>query len=219
MIDRDALIATNVPYVTRLASQLAVELKVHVPLDDLASAGREGLVDAARRYDPARGAQFTTYAHYRIRGAMLDHVREAASQDPRARARAAAHAAVDDLVEQRLAESPAPDAGAAAIALAGALDDIAAAFTMAEIAAATTPSPPEDPESASLSREQRRALDGAISALPEREAAMVRAVYFEGRSIEQAGRDLGLSKSWSSRLHAKALALLRARLAGLEAAL
>ncbi len=211
--DRDALIEATMPYVRHLAVQLARDLPTSVALDDLVAAGHAGLVTAAGRYDPSRGAQFTTYAHYRIRGSMLDHVRDLAADHPVYRARAAAEAAVDDLVERRLGESPpATSQAEAAQALAGLLGEMAAAVTLAEIAAETAPEREPDPEAALAVVERARQIDAAMEAIPERERTILRAVYFDGQSIEQAGRAMGLSKSWSSRLHAKAVASMRARL-------
>ena len=53
----------------------------------------------------------------------------------------------------------------------------------------------------------------AIDALPEREAALMRRHYLDGERLDQIAIDLGLSKSWASRLHARALAKLSEALA------
>jgi len=45
--------------------------------------------------------------------------------------------------------------------------------------------------------------------LPERERALVQGFYFDGRQFDEVAKELGISKSWASRLHAKALDLLR----------
>jgi RNA polymerase sigma factor for flagellar operon FliA len=132
------------------------------------------------------------------------------------RARAAAEAAVDSLVEQRLGSAPAPATQAdAAQQLASLVGEIATTCTLAEIAAQTTPVTAPDPESALQHAELSRRFVEALAKLPARERSVVHAVYFEAQTIEQAGRAMGLSKSWASRLHARAIALLREQLEAL----
>lgn len=63
------------PLVERIASKLRTKLPDQAEVDELVSAGHVGLVDAARKFDPARGVQFGAFARRRILGAMLDHLR------------------------------------------------------------------------------------------------------------------------------------------------
>src|SRR5919108_5809906 len=74
--DRDALIQAYAPHIKYIAQRLASRLPASVCLDDLISAGAIGLIDAIEKYDPTRGTAFKTYAELRIRGAMLDALRE-----------------------------------------------------------------------------------------------------------------------------------------------
>ena len=73
---RDALVVANRPYVLKLARELVENVTIHVEIDDLIGWGHMGLVEAAERYDATRGVRFRTYAHHRIRGAMLDGLRK-----------------------------------------------------------------------------------------------------------------------------------------------
>lgn len=79
--ERDALILRYRPYVRRIARSLAVALPPSIEFDDLVGWGELGLVDAASRFDPARGVQFRTFAHHRIRGAILDGLRREPGAD------------------------------------------------------------------------------------------------------------------------------------------
>lgn len=72
----DRLIFDYAPLVSRIAKRLHNKLPKHIELDDLTSAGVLGLVDAIKRFDPAFNNSFKTYAEYRIKGAMLDYLRE-----------------------------------------------------------------------------------------------------------------------------------------------
>lgn len=217
--ERNALLHKHIGLVQKIARTLLHDQPAWVRFDDLLGAGQEGLVDAARRYDPDRGAAFSTYAYYRVRGAMLDHVREVTSRDPIARTRAIAHAAVDDLMESRAGDHDlaAITPQAAATLLASTLQEAATAFALGELAAVTRPVEGEDPETVATRRETGTRLVEAIDALPERERDILRGVYVEGLTIEQSGASQGLTKGWSSRLHARALAMLREALAGMEA--
>lgn len=222
MIDdpaREERIASTLPYVRYVARGVATELPAHVALDELVAAGREGLLTAADRYEPERGVGFVTYAHYRIRGAMLDHVRDTVRNDPVLRARVVARSAVDTLITTRLPpDAPPPDDPAES--LAELLDGMATAFTLAEVVASTTALPSgTDPEEAALIAERQRFVASAIERMPEREREMLLRVYYEGQTVAEAGRALGLERSWASRLHAMALDQLRYKLVGIADAL
>ena len=79
----DKLVTTHGALVRAIAVNIHSKLPVHVELCDLVQEGMRGLIDAARRYDPRRGVAFTTYAKYRVRGAILDGLRQF---DPASRA-------------------------------------------------------------------------------------------------------------------------------------
>ncbi|MGB5704604.1 MAG: sigma-70 family RNA polymerase sigma factor, partial [Polyangiales bacterium] len=70
----------------------------------------------------------------------------------------------------------------------------------------------ESPESALLKNESIERLLGALSRLSARQRALIRGRYFEGRPLEELAADLGVSKSWASRIHTQALSALRAAL-------
>ena len=71
----DALVEKHAVLVKRIASHLAARLPETVELDDLVQVGLMALLEAARNYSETRGAKFETFASIRIRGAMLDEVR------------------------------------------------------------------------------------------------------------------------------------------------
>lgn len=205
--------------VQKIAKAILREQPTWVRLDDLVGAGQEGLLDASRRFEPDRGASFSTYAHYRVRGAMLDHVREVTMRDPISRARAAAQSAVDDLMETLAGDHDLAGASpeAAATLLASTLQEAAMAFALGELALAAGPEAGEDPETQATRMETSTKLVEAIDALPGRERDILRGVYVEGLTIEQSGATQGLTKGWASRLHARALGMLREALTEMEA--
>src|SRR5438876_8969582 len=73
--DREDILRRYLPLVRRVVQRLAVRKPPHIELDDLVSWGIVGLLDAIEKYDPKKEALFSTYAQFRIRGAILDHLR------------------------------------------------------------------------------------------------------------------------------------------------
>src|SRR5438105_1748860 len=73
--DRDGLVEKHLPLVQSVARKLKAQISARVEFDDLIGYGSKGLIEAAERFDPKHGVAFTTFAYYRIRGAMLDGLR------------------------------------------------------------------------------------------------------------------------------------------------
>src|SRR5574340_1029534 len=74
--ERERLILEHLPQVWLIARRVHDRLPVSVSIDDLVSVGTIGLIAAIDHHDPAQGVQLKTYAEYKIRGAMLDSLRE-----------------------------------------------------------------------------------------------------------------------------------------------
>jgi RNA polymerase sigma factor for flagellar operon FliA len=220
--DRQRLVDSNVPFVRSIAAKIKEQLPREIEFDDLVAYGMQGLLEAADRYDGSHGTSFTTFAYYRVRGAMFDGLR-GMGWLPRAEY---ARLRFEERASAYLANLADRDAGAAAAgdqfesariedemrAIADALGGVAAIFitTMdarreeAESGSAT-PLPQQQVEKSERNHAIRRALDS----LPEKERRLLELYYYEDRSLQEAGQALGLSKSWSSRLHARAITLLK----------
>ncbi|MEM9194096.1 MAG: sigma-70 family RNA polymerase sigma factor [Myxococcota bacterium] len=206
--EEDRFVEEFRPFVLRIVQRVRSELAIpHVDTDELLAFGFQGLLEARSRYDPSRGVQFNTYAYYRVRGAVIDGLRKMI-RGPRGRFTAAA--AKDRICEDTaiaLGQTPGTRTGReAAGALGNALSKITSAFVLAH----TEVKPPEpSPESVLLTTEEQGRVRDAVAALGERERALVRGFYFEGRRFDEVAAELGISKSWASRLHSKALRELR----------
>ena len=85
--DRDQIVLDHLPLVKAIAIRVHENLPVHVDLDDLIHAGVLGLFDAVTKYDAAKNVEFRSYAKHRIKGAILDSLRQLdwASRDMRKR--------------------------------------------------------------------------------------------------------------------------------------
>src|SRR5215813_6483315 len=74
--ERQRLLNENLPEVRYIARRIHDRLPSHVPFDDLVHAGILGLIDAVDKFDPSRNVQLKSYARFRIRGAILDSLRQ-----------------------------------------------------------------------------------------------------------------------------------------------
>ena len=176
-----------------LAHRLRRELSLRGDIDDLVAFGFGGLLEAERRFDPSRGVRFRTFAYHRVRGAMLDGVRKMAHLPRRAHER---HQSED---ESELTAAP--------MALDTAFTRISGSLTTGSVLHGELPD--ASPEAALLKHESIAGLLAALPRLSERHRMVVRAHYFEGRSLDDIAQQLGVSKSWASRLHTQALGRLR----------
>lgn len=181
---------------------------------DLVAFGMVGLVEARARYDASRGVQFSTFAYYRIRGAVIDGIGKMA-RVPRTAVRASRALSVLDTESEHASDvhannDAAADPKQAAVdVISLVLSRAATAYALTALAAQAT-----TPEQDAVHQESLEAVRAAAANLPERERKVIQGHYVEERSLDDIGKELGLSKSWMSRLHAKALDQLRAALSG-----
>jgi RNA polymerase sigma factor FliA len=213
--DRQTYIADCQGLVHSLAAQIHRKLPSYVEIEDLVEYGQLGLVEAARDFDPGRGHQFTTFAYYRIRGAIYDGLAKMSwfsrAQYQRLRYERLARETLEEDAGQCTEEPPQDEAGHMRW-----FRDLGQSLAVVYLAAQAggneeaegrplidTSTPP--PWADAVRREVSQRLHELIAALPEDAAALIRAVYFEGLDLQAAGQRLGISKSWASRLHAKTL--------------
>lgn len=232
--DREKLIEENLPLVEKAAHKLRRQISARIDFDDLCAYGSKGLVEAADRFDPRHGAAFSTFAYYRVRGAMLDGLRTMGwySRADYARYRAEeraneylqSHAARDGAAR---AAGEAPAAGTSAgtktateATLASAAEILSSIATVhitsLEAARSVADERLPSPESALDTGRLGERLREAVQRLPDRERQMMELYYFGEKNLEESGAVMGLSKSWACRLHARAIQLLRADLADEE---
>jgi RNA polymerase sigma factor for flagellar operon FliA len=218
--DRDRLVKEHLYLVQGIAGKLKRSLSRTLDQDDLVAYGSKGLVEAAERFDPSHGVAFATFAYYRIRGAMVDGMRAMGwySRADYARYRAEERATeyMRSVAEREAAGASAPqpkatDPGQTLEEIADILANVTTVhITSLEAAASVAderlPAPDEDLAHLQTMASARRAL----GKLPDKERRLIELYYFEDRTLEDAGAQLGgLSKSWVCRLHARAVKLLR----------
>lgn len=199
-----------------IAAQVSRLIGRLVEFDDLKSAGCEGLLDAARRFDDSRGVPFRSYANLRVRGAIIDSIRCQSSLSRRAQALVDASDATCAISEGKLDSTfddsqPVMSPGASEQRYASQLGSMATAAALA-MAAKTGERPweassdhNETPEEQVGEAEMFDLMRRSIDELDFIEAAVIRAYYFEGKSFTELATTLNVSKSWACRLHAQAM--------------
>lgn len=215
---------TEADLVEIISRQVARSMGSAVELDDLKSYAREGLLDAARKFDSERGVPFRAYANFRVRGAVIDGIRSSAHLSRRTYERlnglSAALKTSEGAAEDAFGPSTTTTRAQADQALGDHLAAMAAAISVGliaptgsgeegEIVQVSTTDSPED----AVARAQLLSIvESAITDLPEQEATLVRRHYLEGERFDHVAESLGLSKSWASRLHTRAMQRLSKRL-------
>jgi len=207
------------------ARRIAREIGPSADLEELRSFGREGLFDAARRFDPSRGVPFRGYASFRVRGAILDGVRSSARLPRRAHERlsglmAAARQSAGSAEDAFAPPAPGSTSADAERVLGEHLAAMATAVAVGLLATTgygdaserVPVSQAATPEEALGRAELVELVRRSIESLPREEAELVRRHYLEGERFDQVAADLGLSKSWASRLHTRAIKRLTAML-------
>ena len=171
--------------------------------DDLRQSAYEALTVAARGYDARRQVPFGAFARHRVRGAVIDGLAEAGGIPRRAYRRMRFDRGASDL----LANWPDGPAGEGL-----ATKDVRETLRISYLLATESEPEGERPDEAEISagrRLMRQRIQTALGTLPDRERDLLEAHYFEGRSLADAGRSIGLSRSWASRIHRIALTRLR----------
>ncbi len=216
------LVESHLELSRRAAAMIFPRVRDYVEFEELVSLANTGLAEAASRYDPSRGATFATFAWYRVHGSIIDGLRRATNLPRRTWAKLVALRAASEYLENRTereaavtrAGAPAPAGAAALTALRDAMSAIRTMYVTSLEAMRERGFDPSDQAPASdeqLDTSQLAArLRAAIERLPERERALVQKHYWEGKNLLEAGAELGISKSWASRLHAQAVERLRA---------
>ncbi|MCU1376407.1 MAG: putative polymerase sigma factor [Actinomycetia bacterium] len=221
------MIEQHLPLVRHIVFQVAVRFPRHVDREDLARAGALGLVEAARRYDGARGVPFERFAAQRIRGAILDAVRSADWAPRSVRTLARTLEQTNQQLASTLGRPPTIDEMADAMAttpdeVARLQDRIHRSVVLAldhhlatdgeddaPTLADTVTDGALEPSEALERRELHAYLRDAVRLLPERNRLVVIGYFLEGRSSGELARFLGITESRVSQLRSEALGMLR----------
>ncbi|MCF6505824.1 RNA polymerase sigma factor WhiG [Blastococcus sp. MG754426] len=228
---RDRLILHYAPLVKYVAGRVGSGLPAHVEQADLISYGTFGLIDAITRFEPTREVKFESYAMARIRGAIIDELRNTDWIPRSVRVKARAFERTVAELESTLHRTPTDEEVAAAMDMdvedirkflgqlslvnVVALDELLTDDEGGSPRLGDTLQDPSalDPQAMAEHGEARQLLARAVEQLPEREKVVVSLYYFEGLTLADIGRVLGVTESRICQLHTKAVLHLRTKLA------
>ena len=207
--DQRARVERHVDRVRKIASGVH-RLLPHVELDELVSLGHEGLIEAARRYDPESGVTFASFAHYRIRGAMIDGARRhqrAGRQHARAVKALESSQAVLEQASKDHARADLESLRSRVAAVRKLVERTSVAALMSQSAAVEPDQVATEPEAERrlVGDELRQRLSRSVAGLEPQEQLLVQAIYVEERSMQAVAEELGINKSTVSRRHGRVL--------------
>jgi RNA polymerase sigma factor for flagellar operon FliA len=212
MREDDQFVKEYEGFVRATALQTRAQLGLDSAIEDLVAYGFQGLLEARLRFDASKGVAFKSFAYYRVRGAILDGVRAMARLPRRAYARLRAAEALDQATEgnaqQQGAAQRTPSIEGSLRSIDSILGRVAAAYTVA-VTVEDAEQGAGSPEEALLHEERLARMRSAVAQLPERERHMIEGHYFHGKRFDALSTELGISKSWGSRVYAHALDMLK----------
>jgi len=226
---RDDLILQYAPLIKYIAGRIALRLPPHIDINDVINTGVLGLIDAIEKYDASKGVQFKTYAEFRIRGAILDNLREM-DWVPRSVRKTVTMLERTYVALEKKHNRPATDEEVAdALSIdTEKLHEIIAQASGITLLSLEMISNHEDarlklidcltdadgmnPLSILKTEEVRDIVADAIGALPEKERMVVALYYFDDLTMKEISAVMQLTESRVSQLHTKAMLRLRGKL-------
>ncbi|MBN2490532.1 MAG: FliA/WhiG family RNA polymerase sigma factor [Planctomycetes bacterium] len=231
--DRDQWVLDYLPLVNFVLGRLGINLPTHVDREDLFSAGVIGLINAARQYDPDRGASFKTYAYTSVKGAILDELRRQDFLPRTQRERMKAFHAARRALEIRLGHPPrvgeiaremgVPEREVDEILLLIrsvtwlSLDENLGGGYGSDLVSRYLANPrAEDPADAYALKELKAFLKEAILHLSDIERKVILLYYDQELLLKEIGEVIGISESRVSQIHSRAIYHLNQELEKLE---
>jgi RNA polymerase sigma factor FliA len=228
-VERERVLMEQLPQVRYIARRIHERLPRHVPFEDLVHAGVVGLIDALNKFDVSKHVQFSSYAKFRIRGAILDNLRELDWSPRELRRKGRLVDSTYCELSGKLGRAPNESEIAHQMGIElHELQSLLAELDGLELGSLHIESPrdgkeenltdyvPSKPEETPffqcLRSEMRHLLAEAISELPEKEQRVLALYYYEELTMKEVGAALGIGESRVSQIHSLAMVRLRARL-------
>jgi len=230
--DRDAVILEFMPLVKYLAHRVAVKLPPHIDVGDLVNYGIIGLMDAIEKFDPSRNIKFKTYAELRVRGSIIDGLRDLDWVPRSIRKKRKELEKAHQTLEQKLGRPANDDEVANKMGLKmndlhqlidpvkgvslGGFKDLSGNHNEDKFDESLIGYIPdtnsENPFQIFEKSELRDTLAESIDQLPQKERLVISLYYFEELTMKEIGIVLNITESRVSQLHTKAVFRLRGRL-------
>jgi RNA polymerase sigma factor FliA len=226
---REKLLLEHLPQVRYIARRIHDRVPPQVLLEDLVHAGILGLMDAVKKYDPSKNVQLKHYAEFRIRGAILDSLRQVDWSPRTLRRQARRMEQAISECKARFGRDPtepeiAAELGVSLESLQHLLGDLRGLDIGSLQAEANEPGAgdgalqissgvdEDDPYHQTLRSEMTALLAKAVSELPEREREVLALYHYEELTMKEVGAVLGIGESRVSQIHTTSLLRLRVRL-------
>jgi len=216
--ERDWLIEKHKPMVLHLAKKISHSLPFSTDFEDLIAYGQLGLVEAGERFDPTRGNSFSTFAFYRIKGAIYDGLRDMGMISRSRTFRFAAHA--NEMLTTEVDDALADEAGNAAAvddevkSIEKLIDNLIPIYFLSLDAEGAKEV--RDETAFTLADYERKELltlvRGVLDELEPEESELLDKIYYKHLSMTDLAAQMGVTKSWVSRLHARAVKHLQTAL-------
>jgi len=215
--ERDWLIEDHTPMVYHLAKKISLSFPFPIDIEDMVAYGQIGLVEASERFDPMHGGKFSTFAYYRIRGAIYDGLRKMGVITRSRTHRFAANA--NDVL---MTESD--DSAAGVEGTSGTDDEIKKVQNVIDtlipiyFLSMDAENAPEVEDDKALTtddfeiRDVLQKINLGLDEIKPEEADLLRKIYFKQSLMKDVASEMGVTKSWVSRLHARAIRHLQAKL-------
>lgn len=230
-ITRERVIHEFSPRLKFLAVRLASRVPFQIDFSDLIQAGAIGLMDAMEKFDPNKGAQFKTYAEFRIRGAMLDEVREMDWVPRSVRDKVKKLQKIYKDLEKKYGRPVTEEEVASALDMdlnrfweflqqvkkASFINVEALGFnreTEGEVKELAVDAQNKNPLSHLLSGDDRKLLVKGLDQLPEKEKTIISLYYYDELTMKEIGAILKITESRVSQLHTQALFRMKGKLEG-----
>ncbi|MCL2165173.1 MAG: FliA/WhiG family RNA polymerase sigma factor [Oscillospiraceae bacterium] len=225
---RETLICEHAHLIKYVAGRLNIYLGTNIDYEDLVSFGVFGLIDAIDKFDPAKGVKFETYASLRIRGAIIDNIREMdwAPRSLRQKGKdlEKLYAELENELGRTATDQEAADKMGVSIVEFGKFVNEASISSLVSLEEMTEQNydlgdlpwledSREDPEAQAEFSEMKDILAAEIEKLSERERMVITLYYYEEMTLKEISKIMSVSESRISQLHTKAVAKLRGKLA------
>ncbi|MET0753964.1 MAG: sigma-70 family RNA polymerase sigma factor [Pyrinomonadaceae bacterium] len=216
-VERDFLIEKHKPMVFHLAKKISLSFPFQTDMEELVAYGQLGLIEASERFDASRGYNFSTFAHYRIKGAIYDGLREMGVITRSRKVRFAAQA--NDVLTSEVDDSMSDSSAAVDDEIKSVetlIDALIPIYFLSIDDADTEELRDENAESAAdfETRELLEKIRETLDEIDPDEAGLLRKIYFKNTRMKDLALEMGVTKSWVSRLHARAVKHLQEALRG-----
>jgi len=216
--NQNKIITEYSPLIKFIAGKVVAKSRYNLELDEMVSYGVLGLIDAIKKFDNTRDNQFKTYAEYRIKGAMLDYMREQDTVPRSVRDKIKLLEKTSRELQEVLGHKPSDEEMTKELKLSK--DEY---FDMTKNARTnsfisiddTTHGEREysdevsDPFNKVESESTKQFISNAIATLPEKERTVIALYYYEEMNLKEIGEELGISESRACQLHSRAVGQLR----------